>query len=322
MKEKENSELIIKVSICCLAYNHEAFIKQCLDGFLMQQTDFDFEILIHDDSSTDKTAAIIREYEKQFPQIIKPVYQKNNKFSKEGQGMNIRYNFPRAKGEFIAICEGDDYWTDPLKLQKQVDFLKKNLDYVVYTHNSHFSNETFSGHKTKLFSSRRSGEIEFKDICPIRTFHTASILFRKKALDSLDVNFLSEKVKSGDKFLFMHLWIIGNIYYDKTPMAVYRRNAGGMSQSKNLNRFMDADIKMYEYFKNLVPKEFINELEEAKNYFKLNRFNFLMEKTRSLRLVYYYLSLIPIAGRSKHLPYYQFKKMTRAFFNKMINNNG
>jgi hypothetical protein len=136
------------------------------------------------------------------------------------------------------------------------------------------------------------------------------------------VKFLSKKVKSGDKFLFMHFWLNGNIYYDDTPMAVYRRNVGGMSKSNNLNRFMDADIKMYEYFKNKVPKAFRNELEEAKNYFKLNRFNFLMEKSKSVRLVYYYLSLIPIAGKSKHLPYFQFKKLSRAFLKKMINKNG
>ena len=84
---------------------------------------------------------------------------------------------------------------------------------------------------------------------------------------------------------------------------------------------MDADIEMYEYFKNKVPPAFRNEVEEAKNYFKLNRFNFLMEKPISARLVYYYLSLISIAGKSKHLPYFQFKKLSRDFFKKMINYN-
>lgn len=116
------------VSICCLAYNHENFIRDCLDGFIIQKTDFDFEILIHDDASTDKTADIIKEYEALFPKIIKPIYQSENQYSK-GIGVSANFNFPRAKGKYIALCEGDDYWIDPYKLQKQVDFLEVNSDY-------------------------------------------------------------------------------------------------------------------------------------------------------------------------------------------------
>ena len=112
------------VSICCIAYNHEPYIEDALEGFLIQETDFPFEILIHDDASTDKTADIIHEYEARYPKLIKPIYQTKNQYS---QGKKPSYfNFERAQGEYIAMCEGDDYWIDPLKLQKQVDFLKKN----------------------------------------------------------------------------------------------------------------------------------------------------------------------------------------------------
>jgi len=121
------------VSICCLAYNHEPYIRDCLDGFMIQQTNFDFEVLIHDDASTDKTAEIIREYEKKYPDIIKPIYQTENQYSKR-VGITRVFQFPRARGKYIAMCEGDDYWTDPLKLQKQVDFLESNPDYgLVHT---------------------------------------------------------------------------------------------------------------------------------------------------------------------------------------------
>ena len=102
------------LSICCVTYNHESFISQCLDGFLMQQTDFPFEILIHDDASADGTANIIMEYEAKYPDLIKPIYQTENQFSK-GIKISVTFNFPRAKGKYIALCEGDDYWTDPLK---------------------------------------------------------------------------------------------------------------------------------------------------------------------------------------------------------------
>lgn len=98
----------LMVSICCITYNHEKYISEALESFLMQKTSFKYEILIHDDASTDNTAKIIREYEKKFPEIIKPIYQIENQYSK-GNKINLVYNFPRAKGKYIAICEGDDY---------------------------------------------------------------------------------------------------------------------------------------------------------------------------------------------------------------------
>lgn len=100
------------VSICCLTFNHEPYIRECLDGFLMQKTNFPFEVLIHDDASTDHTADIIREYEVQYPNIIKPIYQNENQYSK-GVRVTWTFQFPRAKGKYIAMCEGDDYWTAP-----------------------------------------------------------------------------------------------------------------------------------------------------------------------------------------------------------------
>ncbi len=121
------------VSICCTAYNHEKYIKDAIEGFLKQTTDFPLEILIHDDASTDKTAQIIKEYESRYPEIIKPIYQKENKYSK-GHKINPEFNFSRAKGDYIAICEGDDYWIDPLKLQKQVTEMKKNSQYNISFH--------------------------------------------------------------------------------------------------------------------------------------------------------------------------------------------
>lgn len=128
-----NMQENVMVSICCIVYNHESYIRQCLDGFIMQKTNFVYEIVIHDDASTDKTAEIIREYEAKYPNIIKPIYQKENQYSK-GIQISATYNLPRAKGKYIALCEGDDYWTDPLKLQKQVDFLEINLEYSGCVH--------------------------------------------------------------------------------------------------------------------------------------------------------------------------------------------
>ena len=108
----------VMVSVICNTYNHEKYIKSALDGFVMQKTNFEYEVLIHDDASTDSTADIIREYEKKYPDIIKPIYQSENQYSKKVP-ISKTYQYSRAKGKYIAICEGDDYWTDPFKLQKQ-----------------------------------------------------------------------------------------------------------------------------------------------------------------------------------------------------------
>ncbi len=120
----------VEVSILCNAYNHEKYIRDALEGFVMQKTSFRFEILIHDDASTDRTADIIREYEAKYPELVKPIYQTENQYSKN-IGMIIRIQNARVKGKYVATCEGDDYWTDPLKLQKQYDFMESHPEYTL-----------------------------------------------------------------------------------------------------------------------------------------------------------------------------------------------
>ena len=116
----------IMVSICCITYNQEQYIAQTIESFLMQKVDFKYEILINDDASTDRTADIIREYEKKYPDIIKPIYQSINQYSRGITNPSGAFNYPRASGKYIAMCEGDDYWTDIYKLKKQVDFLENH----------------------------------------------------------------------------------------------------------------------------------------------------------------------------------------------------
>jgi glycosyltransferase involved in cell wall biosynthesis len=129
------------VTICSLAYNHERYVRDCLDGFLMQETTFPVEILIHDDASTDNTASIIREYEARYPRLIKSICQTENQFSKGKVGAPL-HAYPGKRGQYIANCEADDYWTDPTKLQKQVDFLDRNPDYVICYHDAKIVDES------------------------------------------------------------------------------------------------------------------------------------------------------------------------------------
>jgi|SRR5690625_500422 len=133
------------VSIRTMAYNHENYIRECLEGVLMQKTTFPVEFLIHDDASTDNTAAIIKEYEKRYPNVIKAYYQTENSYSKNPkEKRRLRQNFfLMFKGKYIALCEGDDYWIDPLKLQKQVSFLEENDEYgLVHTKAKVFNQTT------------------------------------------------------------------------------------------------------------------------------------------------------------------------------------
>ncbi len=117
------------VIINCLVYNHEPYLRQCLDGFVMQQTTFPFYAVVHDDASTDQSAAIIREYASKYPAIIHPIYETENQFSKHDDSLVKIMRAACSPARYIAMCEGDDYWTDPLKLQKQVAFLESHPDY-------------------------------------------------------------------------------------------------------------------------------------------------------------------------------------------------
>ncbi len=126
------------VTIRCITYNHERFIEKALDSFLMQKTNFPFEIIVHDDASQDSTANIIREYEKRYPTIMKPIYETENQYSKH-DGSLTKIVDSAIRGEYIAFCEGDDFWIDEYKLQRQYDFLKKNKMYgFCYTYSKGF----------------------------------------------------------------------------------------------------------------------------------------------------------------------------------------
>lgn len=218
------------VSICCLAYNHEPYIRDCLDGFVMQKTDFPFEVLIHDDASTDKTAEVIREYESKYPQIIKPVYQTENKYSK-GVKVNSVYNFARAKGKYIALCEGDDYWTDPLKLQKQIDFLEANPDHSMCFHNAMLKWE--DGREGLSMSNLEDRDYSGEELYENFIVPTASCMVRKEVFES-DLYKIASKNPNfcfGDIVIWLTAADYGKIKAMSDCMSVYRKHVGGVVYS-------------------------------------------------------------------------------------------
>ena len=221
------------VSISCITYNHERYIRDCLDGFLTQKTTFPIEVLINEDASTDNTARIIKEYEKQYPTIIKPIYQKENQFSK-GVYVTINFIYPRAKGKYIAICEGDDYWTDPLKLQKQVDFLEAHPECSICFHPVVVKHEDNSIHDYIFPNSQthpfiyQNSSTELKHLIPFNYIQTNSVMYRWRFYNEKIEDVFPKDILPGDWFLHLLHAEKGKIGFIDRVMAVYRRHSEGI----------------------------------------------------------------------------------------------
>lgn len=227
------------LSICCITYNHENFIRQALDGFLMQQTNFPIEIIIHDDASTDNTANIIRQYQGKHPHLIKTILQRENQYS-QGKKVSL-ITFKEAQGKYIALCEGDDYWTDPLKLQKQVDFLEANPEYSGAFHDIQLLEFDGSwGNPRKCIQDfKERVDITLEDTISMTSpFHTSSFIFRSNSL-KLPKEF--SRYTSGDMAIFMIVASQGKLRRIPSNMSVYRKHKGGITTLTDDHRY----IKLY-----------------------------------------------------------------------------
>lgn len=255
-KVKINNEIL--VSISCAAYNHEKFIKNAIEGFLMQKTDFTFEILIHDDASTDNTTDIIREYEAKYPKIIKPIYQLENQYSK-GIPISSSFNFPRARGKYIALCEGDDYWIDPYKLQKQVDFLEENSEYGLVHGDCHFyyqDKDKWEYYANKFLSNKKKiedkKELFSRLIDADYKIRTATILFKRDLLSLIPAN--NVKFFMGDTPMWLDFSQKTKFKYLDEVLAVYRILSNSASRSENKRkqyrfRLSMAEMRIYYSYK-------------------------------------------------------------------------
>lgn len=260
------------LSIKCFVYNHELYLRQCLDGFVMQKTTFPFEAIVHDDASTDGSAAIIREYAEKYPDIIKPIYETENQYSKrDGSLRRVVEAAISPFSKYLAICEGDDYWTDPLKLQKQVDFLESNPEYVlVYT-----SAEKVDANSKKLLRNSLKGisgnitEYFFYKGNPVIT---ATVCYRYKYWEDY-VNELSKipfKIKMGDLPLWIYLSLQGKFKYINEKTTSYRvliESASHSKKKENVISFITNTRDILLYFNNRYNLE-ISEAVICKRYYK------------------------------------------------------
>lgn len=218
------NETVPLVSVSVITYNHEKYIRQCLDGILMQNVNFPYEVLVHDDASPDGTADIIREYETKYPGIIKPIYQTENQYS---QGKSVsRFNWDRARGKYLAYCEGDDYWTDPGKLQKQVDFLEAHSEYVATAHRVRAINERGEALDIPGFTDVIE-HVFTKDEYVRHSLPSqlASLVMRNVflTLDTHTLDLFYSCKANGDEKLSLLLVLMGDIYCFSEDMSAYRR---------------------------------------------------------------------------------------------------
>ena len=261
-----NSELIMHlvpmVVIRCTVYNHEPYLRDCLEGFVMQQTNFPFVAIVHDDASTDGSAAIIREYEEKYPNIIKPIYETENQYSKRdgslGRIMSAAIEATGAK--YVAMCEGDDYWTDPLKLQKQVDFMEANSEYSMCFHKVNVLLEEGVSQKT-IESDIHDGEWSARDIYENWIISTCSVLYRKFPAER------DSRILFGDIFLFLQCAERGRIWCLNMQSATYRRHVGGASVSTSIQDVMRM-YEQYTFMKHRFPT--LADISERKRQIYMN----------------------------------------------------
>ncbi len=220
------------VTVWCLAYNQKGFIRDALDGFVKQKTTFPYEVIVHDDCSEDGTTEIIQDYAEKYPDVIFPMVETENQWQKGGLKYIIHLlNEKYRRGKYIAFCEGDDYWTDFNKLQKQVDFLENNPDYSMCFHSAR------KIYETDAIAWIDCEHIQDKDYDPTDVFinwtvPTASVLCRKEAMDFYATLKHPERIQNYDIFIILSCAMVGKMRGMHEQMSVYRIQGEGLTYNK------------------------------------------------------------------------------------------
>ena len=264
----------IMVSVYCLTYNHERYVRDALESFVNQKTNFRYEVLVHDDASTDHTAQIIREYAAKYPDVIRPILQTENQYSKQ---VDIGPTFvrPCVRGKYIASCEGDDYWCDDNKLQKQVDFLEAHPEYAACVHDTKILDCRTGEMNHGMYGGETDRDLTFKEIVNYSgaCFHTSSVMARREFFWTPEALQMHE---FGDYPRAVYLRLEGKVRYLKDAMSVYRkfsegswtvRNQCDMTREKRIRgqkARTEFTSKMYRYcVEHSVPEEYRKAAKEV-----------------------------------------------------------
>jgi glycosyltransferase involved in cell wall biosynthesis len=298
------------LSVICATYNHEEFIRDAVDGFLIQTTDFPFEVIIHDDASTDATVNIVKDYIEKYPRIIRAIFQKENQYSLGHKIIPIV--FPHARGRYVALCEGDDYWNDRDKLQKQCDFLNANPAYATCIHNVTVLYDDAGIHSHPHFGPgfrvvrhmypKPKTLSTLEDLLHGNFIPTPSVMFRSGIINRFPSWF--EKCSMGDWPLHvLNAKYGGAIRYMDEMMAVYRVHAHSVWSSSDEVEVLLKSISSAKSIKNELTYEQSMVLEKCivRWHTKIIRLMLRDKKVRLQKLRQYKHLFEPSFGRAVRL---------------------
>lgn len=250
-----------KVTIITTTYNQEKYIKQSLDSFIMQETNFSFQILVSDDCSTDNTREIINSYKIKYPDIIKPIFNDKNL----GPMNNFIETLSKASTEYVALCDGDDFWTDKHKLQKQVDFMDSNKDYSICFHRTKIFFENNDA-VDQIYPTNINIDTNFDDLIRLRNYIPANTVLYRWAYFNPSRSLKSEfpaDIVPGDYYLHLIHAKKGKIRYIDEIMSCYRRHNNGMW-------WLNALPEGKEKFSLIYNKQLLNFYDEIEKNFNVN----------------------------------------------------
>lgn len=242
--EKLDSPLVTIVTTC---YNHESFLRDCLEGIVNQQTDFKFQVFVVDDASQDSSPRIIEEYASRYPEIVIPILFEENQFSKGVSHFNntIIPMLRESPTKYVAMCEGDDYWIYPGKLQRQVDFMESHPDYTACFHHFIVKDETSPEDHQVMFNLRHSRRMDLYDLFIEPQQQTATMLMRSDVmLNDAELHSYLNKSHFSDVALFLALYNAGKVYCFREWWSVYRIHDAGISQG------VDPEAKIERHLQN------------------------------------------------------------------------
>lgn len=230
----------ITVSVCCVTYNHADTVAQALDSFLAQREDVSLEILVHDDASTDGTPDILRRYADRFPGVVLPLFETENQYS-HGVSMDPTFNFPRARGQYIALCEGDDYWSDPHKLRRQLEAMAAHPGCTFCFTNGTVHDVSgaradrpflpFYPEEAAVYVPE-TREMTLPEVAQLTFIPTASFLFPRALLTPEAMTLLQNPCPNGDLRMKLLLTGLGRALYVHADTCVYRFNAASSAMAR------------------------------------------------------------------------------------------